>query len=282
MASNLYGSKQKSKPREEFNMSEDMFPALPTTGGKGAGGLGGNLGQKPSPSSSPRDAGAGEDDGALRAAGNRPGGAGGKPPQSPGRSPNARAQGARPGATLDANNRYGLLGLLNVIRTPDQDLKTLQLGIDLTTLGLNLNSPDVLFPSFQSPWADAPLPPKEPPFKLPPCYAVNAKLLPVHHRMAHMQLSDETLFYAFYSMPGDINQLAAAAALYERHWRYHKEQKVWITRAPGVDPTHRTSTYEQGKYIYFETSQWKKMTKEFRLQYDQLEERKQMPAAQAQ
>ena len=94
-----------------------------------------------------------------------------------------------------------------------------------------------------------------------------------------MQLSDETLFYAFYSMPGDINQVAAAAALYERHWRYHKEQKVWITRAPGVDPTVRTSTYEQGKYIYFEISQWKKITKDFRLQYDQLEERKLMPAA---
>ena len=43
---------------------------------------------------------------------------GGKPPQSPGRSPNAQTPGGtgRPGATLDATNRYGLLGLLNVIR----------------------------------------------------------------------------------------------------------------------------------------------------------------------
>ena len=29
-------------------------------------------------------------------------------------------------------------------------------------------------------FVQVPLPPKEPPFKLPPCYAVNAKLLPVH------------------------------------------------------------------------------------------------------
>ena len=46
---------------------------------------------------------------------------------------------------------------------------------------------------------------------------------------------------------------------YERHWRYHKEQKVWITRAPGVEPTARTATYEQGTYIYFDISQWKKV-----------------------
>jgi CCR4-NOT transcription complex subunit 2 len=93
------------------------------------------------------------------------------------------------------------------------------------------------------------------------------------------QLSDETLFYTFYSMPGDINQLAAAAALYEHGWRYHKEQKVWITRSPGVEPSVRTGTYEEGTYIYFDIREWKKITKVFHLQYDQLEERKSTPAA---
>jgi hypothetical protein len=37
-------------------------------------------------------------------------------------------------------DRYGLLGLLNVIRMTDQDLNTLALGSDLGSLGLNLNS----------------------------------------------------------------------------------------------------------------------------------------------
>lgn len=98
--------------------------------------------------------------------------------------------------------------------------------------------------------------------------------------MQNNQLSDETLFYSFYGMPGDVNQLAAAATLYERHWRYHKDQKVWITRAPSVEPTTRTTTFEQGTYIYFDVTQWKKVTKEFRLQYDQLEDRKAMPTQQ--
>ncbi|CAN0321636.1 unnamed protein product, partial [Hapterophycus canaliculatus] len=39
--------------------------------------------------------------------------------------------------------KYGLLGLLGVIRMTDPDLNTLALGSDLTTVGLNLDSADV-------------------------------------------------------------------------------------------------------------------------------------------
>jgi len=51
----------------------------------------------------------------------------------------------------------------------DADLTTLALGTDLTTLGLNLNSPDNLYKMFGSPWADAAVRP-EPEFSLPSCY----------------------------------------------------------------------------------------------------------------
>jgi CCR4-NOT transcription complex subunit 2 len=37
-------------------------------------------------------------------------------------------------------DRFGLLGLLSVIRMTDADLSMLALGTDLTTLGLSLNS----------------------------------------------------------------------------------------------------------------------------------------------
>jgi CCR4-NOT transcription complex subunit 2 len=42
-------------------------------------------------------------------------------------------------------HRYGLLGLLHVIRMTEPDLTMLALGTDLTGLGLNLNSPDPLY-----------------------------------------------------------------------------------------------------------------------------------------
>jgi len=40
------------------------------------------------------------------------------------------------------SERYGLMGILNVIRMAEPDLSTLAIGSDLTGLGLNLNSPE--------------------------------------------------------------------------------------------------------------------------------------------
>jgi hypothetical protein len=42
----------------------------------------------------------------------------------------------------NAPDPYGLLGLLGVIRMTDPDLSMLALGSDLTTLGLDLNTPE--------------------------------------------------------------------------------------------------------------------------------------------
>jgi CCR4-NOT transcription complex subunit 2 len=64
-----------------------------------------------------------------------------------------------------APDRFGLLGLLGVIRMSDPDLTTLALGTDLTGLGLHLNSPENVYKTFASPWAEAPLRP-EPDFKV--------------------------------------------------------------------------------------------------------------------
>lgn len=52
----------------------------------------------------------------------------------------------------DGEQRYGLLGLLNVLHTSNTDLRTLALGLDLTTLGLDLNPAREMHPSFVSPW----------------------------------------------------------------------------------------------------------------------------------
>ena len=69
----------------------------------------------------------------------------------------------------ESQTKYGLLGLLDVIRMTNADLNTLALGSDLTTLGLNLNSSECLYSTFASPWADAPTT-REPQFTLPLCY----------------------------------------------------------------------------------------------------------------
>lgn len=64
---------------------------------------------------------------------------------------------------------FGLLGLLSVIKMSDPDLTSLALGIDLTSLGLNLNSTENLHKTFSSPWADEPTK-GDPEFTVPQCY----------------------------------------------------------------------------------------------------------------
>nr|XP_043621001.1 probable NOT transcription complex subunit VIP2 isoform X3 [Erigeron canadensis] len=75
-----------------------------------------------------------------------------------------------------APDRFGLLGLLSVIRVSDPELSSLALGIDLTTLGLNLNSAENLHKTFGSPWLDEPTK-GAPEFTVPQCYY--AKQAPV-------------------------------------------------------------------------------------------------------
>ena len=94
---------------------------------------------------------------------------------------------------IENQTKFGLLGLLDVIRMTNADLNTLALGSDLTTLGLNLNSSECLYSTFASPWAEAPTM-REPQFSLPMCYYMQPpplKTSPLHQspqRYAHLNL----------------------------------------------------------------------------------------------
>ncbi len=107
-----------------------------------------------------------------------------------------KAVGAAPKHAAPAD-RYTLLGLLSVIRMTDHDLTMLALGTDLTSLGLNLNSPDSLYKTFVSPLAEVPVRP-EPDWTVPQCY----KHTPPRLQPGYLQkFKEETLFYIFFSMP---------------------------------------------------------------------------------
>jgi CCR4-NOT transcription complex subunit 2 len=60
---------------------------------------------------------------------------------------------------------------------------------------------------------------------------------------------------------------------YSREWRYHMEEKVWITQVPGMMLAEKTSTYERGTYYFFDAQNWRKVPKEFHLDYSKLESR---------
>jgi CCR4-NOT transcription complex subunit 2 len=57
--------------------------------------------------------------------------------------------GADVGGSGNKDAKYGLAGLLDVIKMTDRELNILALGSDLTTFGLNLNSAECLFSSFR-------------------------------------------------------------------------------------------------------------------------------------
>uniref|UniRef100_A0A8C5GI79 CCR4-NOT transcription complex subunit 2 n=1 Tax=Gouania willdenowi TaxID=441366 RepID=A0A8C5GI79_GOUWI len=176
-------------------------------------------------------------------------------------------------------DQFGMIGLLTFIRAAETDpgMVHLALGSDLTTLGLNLNSPENLYPKFASPWASAPCRPQDIDFHVPSEYLTN---IHIRDKLAAIKLArygEDLLFYLYYMNGGDLLQLLAAVELFNRDWRYHKEERVWITRAPGMEPTLKTNAYERGTYYFFDCLNWRKVAKEFHLEYDKLEERPHVP-----
>ena len=97
-------------------------------------------------------------------------------------------------------DQYGLIGLLTFIRVAENEpnLVSLALGLDLTTLGLNLQSPDMLCHSFTSPYAEGPARPQDIDYFVPEEYhthtAIREKLAPIKlHRYG-----EDLLFFLYY------------------------------------------------------------------------------------
>jgi len=187
------------------------------------------------------------------------------------------------------NDQFGMVGLLTFIRVADTDpnLVSLALGFDLTALGLNLNATDSLYPTFAGPWGEGPVRAEDVEYPVPQEYNISDQIRHGHEfvssireKLAPLKMNrykDELLFYLFYTYTGDVLQILAAAELYNRDWRYHKEEKIWITRAPGVTAVEKGSNFERGTYYFFDPISWRKVAKEFHLEYDKLEERPAVP-----
>jgi hypothetical protein len=96
----------------------------------------------------------------------------------------------------------------------------------------------------------------QPEFSLPACYNVSSAL-PQQQKIQN--LTEETLFYIFYTMPKDSMQEAAAVELTNRNWRYHKELQLWLTKDPLSEPIQQTAQAESGIYIFFDPTTWMKV-----------------------
>uniref|UniRef100_A0A0D9WHX7 NOT2/NOT3/NOT5 C-terminal domain-containing protein n=1 Tax=Leersia perrieri TaxID=77586 RepID=A0A0D9WHX7_9ORYZ len=178
--------------------------------------------------------------------------------------------------TDTAGDPYGLHGLLGLMKLKEDGPASLALGIDLTTLGLDMNSSDGLYKTFGSPWSTETVK-EEYAYEIPPCYS--AKQPPPLQALHFQKFFLSTLFYIFYSMPKDAYQLYAANELYKKGWAYHKGLCQWIKRVPNVTPLVQTTTYEQGSYTVFDENAWRTTQKDnFIVRYNDLEKMPALPS----
>lgn len=182
--------------------------------------------------------------------------------------PPAPSLGVKKYADMSENEKYGLTGLLAAFEArgqaesggpidstlPPAMRNAVFLGQDLSSLGLDLDSPDPLYPTFtpfpaangsgsQFDFHDRHMVPD---FTLPSAYTVT-NVPPLSSRMsafsdgtiphlpypsgtvANVVLS-ETLFSIFYQHPRDILQELASIELTARDWRWHKVLRQWLQK----------------------------------------------------
>ncbi|KAF2149958.1 hypothetical protein K461DRAFT_281208 [Myriangium duriaei CBS 260.36] len=191
-------------------------------------------------------------------------------------SPVSSQQPSRPRrrlSELPENERWGLQGLLAQIpgRNESAGAGALVMGQDLGTLGIDFDSSEPLFPTFSTPFADTNARQAIPDFSLPAAYSVG-NVPPLHSRIGNF--SDETLFAIFYQYTRDVMQEMAAAELYSRDWRWHKELHQWMMKdASMAQPLRITERSERGVYVFFDAMNWRRERREFILNYDHLDQR---------
>lgn len=102
-------------------------------------------------------------------------------------------------------------------------------GVDPDSVGLSLGETDLIYPTISGlPYDDAEhciIAENH----VPECYKkVKPQVLSIK---LYQSFSEETLFYIFFSLPGDLLHIAAARCLYERNWKFNRRHKVWCKEA---------------------------------------------------
>ena len=169
---------------------------------------------------------------------------------------------------MTESERWGLPGLLAQLPGRGENPSSLVMGQDINTLGVDLESPEPLFPTFTTPFADMQSRPAIPDYNLPPAYSVN-NVPPLHTRIGNF--ADETLFAIFYQFTRDVMQEVAAAELYSRDWRWHKELRQWMMKDSQMSQPQRISERsERGVYVFFDAANWRRERVSSALVYAQI------------
>ncbi|KAI8828232.1 hypothetical protein BJ741DRAFT_513376, partial [Chytriomyces cf. hyalinus JEL632] len=176
-----------------------------------------------------------------------------------------------------------LLGVIDGLRlSSDPDTNMLSLGCELTSLGLNLNSPTPLYTTLTSVYNPASLDMNNGAtgtngsnnhFIIPSCYRVNLNSCDISRVDQVTLMSDDALLMAFYAFPRDRVQEAAAQELHSRGWRFHKDIKVWLCKEEQTVSISEIVHGDRGVFVFFDPANWQRVKKEWVVVGDVLEER---------
>ncbi|KAL5348353.1 transcriptional regulator [Pseudogymnoascus australis] len=169
---------------------------------------------------------------------------------------------------MSDRDRYGLKGLIEMLKGPYPDQAALITGVDIAALGFDLNTTERLSETIWSPWDDVPARPDIPQHTIPDCYQVH-NVQPIENKLSNF--SDETLMFMFYNNPQDIQQMIAAQELTNRNWRYHKKLSMWLTKDDMMQPQLLGNGTERGYYVFFDPKLWSRERREMLLSYIDLE-----------
>uniref|UniRef100_A0A1I7ZSU5 NOT2_3_5 domain-containing protein n=1 Tax=Steinernema glaseri TaxID=37863 RepID=A0A1I7ZSU5_9BILA len=90
------------------------------------------------------------------------------------------------------------------------------------------------------------------------------------------QYSDDLLFHLFYNVCSEVYQLLVAAELFERGWRYHKGEQVWLTRTKSAI-YKQTMTHELAVYTVFDPIIWRVVNREMMIHFLEIEGKPDVP-----
>ncbi|KAI1115371.1 hypothetical protein F5Y14DRAFT_411064 [Nemania sp. NC0429] len=172
-----------------------------------------------------------------------------------------------PLAGMPEVDKWGIKGLRTLMNNYP-DYAACITGLDPTSFGFDLTSPEMISTQIWSPFNDTPPRPAIPDFRLPDCYKVN-NVQPLRNKISNF--NEETLMWIFYSCPGDYQQQLAAEQLFQRQWRWHKKLKLWLTKDDIMHPRILSAQHEEGYYIVWSTDDWRKERRQLTLHYSDLE-----------
>ncbi|CAK7199982.1 transcriptional regulator [Sporothrix eucalyptigena] len=167
-------------------------------------------------------------------------------------------------------DRWGMKGVRTLLSNPEYSGLVSSFGLDLNSLGVDVNSNELLSTQTYSLFDGAAPRPAIPKFRLPECYKVS-NVGPIENKIS--SFNEETLMWIFYSCPNDVKQQLAAIELNARNWRWHKRQQVWLTKDDLMMPQVLSMNHERGYYIVWDINTWRKerTPREITLNYSDLD-----------